>query len=135
MLGFLKMSVMSAVLSVGVVNAYNHAGASGGEPVSGKLYYDRIASGDGSSFGATSKLVAAGLSEIAAQGAGKGNRLSTTASKACSQQTWPHIAPDCVTRGDGLPRRGSIRVVTIETREGNNTSVLRRVPETGVASR
>jgi hypothetical protein len=101
MLGFLKMSALSAVLSFVSVTAYNQS-------------------------------VAAGPSKSAGT---KGDRLVAGVPTNCADQEWPYIAADCLTRDDGRAKPGHVRVITIERREGANTSVLQRVPQTTIAQR
>jgi hypothetical protein len=137
MLGFVKMSALSAFLSFGVVTAYEHSAGPRDEAKAvglseAKLFYDRIApEGEIASSTLGRRQTPAG----AVTTVGKGDRLASPAAKGCGEQTWPHVAPDCMTRADGLPYPGRIRVVTVGTREGSNTTVLRRLPQTDVASR
>jgi hypothetical protein len=58
-----------------------------------------------------------------AQARGKSERLDRGLAKPCGPRAWPHVAPDCLA---DPPR--PVRVITIETRAGEATSVLTRVP-------
>jgi hypothetical protein len=137
MLGFVKMSALSALLSFSVVAAYEHSAGSRDELKAAglseaKLFYDRIAP-DGEIASSTLGRYQAPAGAVTK--VGKGDRLASPAPKDCAEQTWPHVEPDCMTRADGLPFPGRIRFVTVGTPEGVNTTVLRRLPQTDMASR
>jgi hypothetical protein len=128
MRGFLKTAALSAVLSFTLVTAYNQAWSS--QPsVAGKIYQDRLAAvpeAEGVRPAASAALPSSSAGR-------KGDRLAPSA--ACADQTWPYIAPGCMAAGSaGGPSR-AVRMITIEAREGENTSVLLRVPQAAVASR
>lgn len=53
---------------------------------------------------------------------------------SCAAQTWPYVAAECLSATDARPRK-SVRAITVEQREGANTSVLVRLPIATVASR
>ena len=53
----------------------------------------------------------------------------------CSAQTWPNIAPQCLTAVDGTPPHREFRTVTIEQRPNPASSVLVRMPAAKLASR
>jgi hypothetical protein len=130
MLGFVKMSALSAVLSFGVVTAYNH------EPTvdrtsGAKLYQDR-APVDAEDVATTSSVSRGSESRSALTGGRKGDRLALA---PCSAQAWPYVAQACLSRTDGRDMPGRVRVITVEMREGPNTSVLQRMPQTDVARR
>jgi hypothetical protein len=143
MYGLLKMSALSALLSFPAVSAYNEALSAPQEAPSAKLYQDRVPSQDGSlsptragmSADTTSSLSpirtgTASHSTPARTGTQKGDRLSRG---ECADQVWPYIASACLT---GASERGkAVRMITVEAREGSNTSVLVRMPQTGVAAR
>jgi hypothetical protein len=135
MLGLLKMSALSAVLSFVAVTAYNQSVAAGPSAVSQKVFTDRILPD-----GALSASLAAPAGTISVPSrvtvAGpKGDRLVAVVPTNCADQEWPYIAADCLSRDDGRVKPGHVRVITIERREGENTSVLQRVPQTTVAQR
>ncbi|HEY8381771.1 MAG TPA: hypothetical protein VIL09_06450 [Microvirga sp.] len=122
MLGFLKMSAVSAVLSFSVVTAYN-----GGVPASAaqpslKPFQERLAAAEpeGAVLHVTGSTA-------------RGSRLDRPA--ACADEAWPHISPACTTGPDGRPLRRSVRLVTSERREGENTSILIRHQPSDVAAR
>jgi hypothetical protein len=130
MFGFVKMSALSAVLSFGVVTAYNHEPAvdrTGGA----KLYQDRAPVG--AEAVATTGSVSRGLEpRPVLTGGHKGSRLALA---PCESQTWPYVAQACLSRTDGREIPGRVRVITVEMREGSNTSVLQRIPQTDIARR
>ena len=130
MRGFLKMCALSAVLSVTLVTAYNQAWSSQPDPARGKLYQDRLSGAEPDPQHAIRPVASARVTP--ATGARKGDRLKATAT--CADQTWPYIPPACLASGrDGAAK--PVRVITIEAREGANTSVLVRVPQAEIASR
>ena len=55
-------------------------------------------------------------------------RLPTTGA-GCLSQAWPHIPAECLSPVGEARAPRPVRTITIETREGANTSVLVRVPE------
>ena len=127
MRGFVKMSALSAVLSFTLVTAYNQAWSSPTPPLPTTKYQDRLS--DLGMSGVAPALVAAAPARTEGT---KGDRLAAAAS--CADQTWPSIASGCLSAAsDGPPKR--VRMITVETREGANTSVLSRVPQADVASR
>jgi hypothetical protein len=131
MRGFLKMSALSAVLSFALVTAYNQAWSSQPSPAQGKLYQDRLpAAGPASSEEPRTAAVPTAPSVSAGR---KGDRLSHIG--PCADQTWPYIPPACQSAASDETSPKAVRVITIESREGANTSVLVRVPQADVASR
>jgi hypothetical protein len=129
MRGLLKMSALSAVLSFTVVTAYNHAWSSQVEPGQRKIYQERLST-DAAWAQDARPAAPVALPWIAT--ALKGDRLA--AHPNCVDQTWPHIAPACLAASAGSQEK-RVRMITIETREGENTSVLVRVPQAEIASR
>ena len=133
MIASFKMIGLASALSAGVVTAYDLPRQSA-EPA-GKTYYDRILPSD--EIEAPKTVVALSVPETtgsvkASAEPGKGDRL---ADPSCAAQTWPNISRDCLVAENGTPIRKPVRTITIEKREGANTSTLVRVPATGVASR
>jgi hypothetical protein len=130
MRGLLKMSALSAVLSFTLVTAYNQAWSSQVEPVHAKIYQERLSAGEPSARDAGPSSPVA-LPFVAT--ALKGDRLATRAD--CVDQTWPYIAPACLAAGTAGPQEKRVRMITIEARDGKNTSVLVRAPQAEVALR
>jgi hypothetical protein len=64
----------------------------------------------------------------------KGDRTPVEAS-ACNNAAWPYILEDCLDLTGLAGPRAGVRVITVETREGENTSILMRMPQTTVATR
>lgn len=138
MLGLVKMSALSAVLSFGVVQAYDRAaspfeGAQAGKAFTGKAFHDRIEPGSGSAAKAASTDRNTTSAPVAA-GQGKADRIAVVPTN-CADQEWPYISADCLSREDGHNKPGRVRMITIEHREGSNVSVLQRVLPTTVANR
>lgn len=118
MITILKLAGLSAVLSAGVMTAYEAPKATA--PDSVKLYHDRIAPDAPVSFADASSAVAA---TAVATKASAGD-----ASPNCAGQTWPYVASDCIADGAANPARKVVRTITIERREAPNTSTLVRLP-------
>jgi hypothetical protein len=130
MRGLLKMSALSAVLSFTLVTAYNHAWSSQAEPAHRKIYQERLSTDDAS---ARDALPSSPVALPSISTALKGDRLA--AHPDCIDQTWPHIAPACLAASNAGLQEKRVRTITIEAREGANTSVLVRVPQAEIASR
>jgi hypothetical protein len=130
MRGLLKMSALSAVLSFTLVTAYNQAWSSQVEPGQRKIYQERLSAGEASAQDARPSSPVA-LPSIST--AVKGDRLAAHAN--CVDQTWPYIASTCLAASTAGSQEKRVRMITIEAREGENTSVLVRVPQAEIASR
>ena len=99
MLGFVKMSALSAVLSFGVVTAYNQMPVAA-EPGQGKLYQDRVVP-EAESELSTGSIGGILPSNEVVTGGRKADRLMPGAPDGCHQQAWPYVAPSCLSRSDG----------------------------------
>jgi hypothetical protein len=130
MRGLLNMSALSAVLSFMLVTAYNQAWSSQVEPGQRKIYQERLPTDEASGQDARPSSPVA-LPSIST--ALKGDRLA--AHPDCVDQTWPHIAPACLAASNAGSQEKRVRMITIEARKGENTSVLVRVPQAEIASR
>jgi hypothetical protein len=135
MLGFVKMSAISALLSFGIVTFYDQAAPPAAETGSGKLYLDRLPSDleDDRTIGAPGQQPQAAIFRPGREGAPKGDRLPDAGS-GCGDQTWPYYAANCTSRDDGRPNPPRVRIITVESRDGN-VSVLQRMPQATVAQR
>jgi len=120
MIGLLKIAGLSAVLSAGLVAAFDGSFAPERSLAAGTKRLDRLAQGTGEPARAQN-----GSDRTAS-----GHRNSMrSASAGCAEQAWPYIAPACVASTQGAPVRAAARLITIEQRhEDANTSVLVRVP-------
>ena len=133
-----KMIGLASALSAGVVTAYDLPQLRDNAAPAGKTFYDRVLPSEEIQAPVT-LAYAASLpettgSEKEVRQDGKGDQLKSL-DATCSNQTWPNISRDCLVAENGATIRKPARTVTIEKREGANTSVLVRVPATGVASR
>ena len=135
MLGLLKMSALSAVLSFVSVTAYNQSVAAGPSAPSGKTFSDRILPDGAVPVALATRVDESRVTAVVKTAGTKGDRLVAGVPTNCADQEWPYIAADCLTRDDGRAKPGHVRVITIERREGANTSVLQRVPQTTIAQR
>jgi hypothetical protein len=137
MFELMKIVGVSAVLSAGVVTASEMRGQPASEPVSGKIYTDRVPVGDAAPS-RTLRIAYASRDEgqEPRMSAGtKSDLLRKATQGACESQAWPHITPECLESANGTPVRTSVRLITVEQREGANTSVLVRVPSPALAQR
>lgn len=137
MTGMFKIAAVSALLSAGFVTAHDISKAGETVPVSGKAYTDRVsASGTASvPFQVAYAGVNAGdRRAVESAASGKGDSQREKPAKSCEAQTWPNVARHCIAAPGGEPRK-LVRTITIESREGANTSVLSRVPVAMVAQR
>jgi hypothetical protein len=130
MFGFVKMAALSAVLSYGVVNAYGPVTAA--EPASSKVFHDRILPSDEVAGRAMPAVQTTGTVSRAPIGE-KTDRLVKAA--PCETQAWSSLAEDCLARKDGAAAPKRVRVITIESREEANVSVLARVRQADFAQR
>src|SRR5215207_2577466 len=119
MLGILKLAAVSAVLSAGLVAADGISAAREIGPVPAKTYTDRVPAS-----GVLAEPVQVAYAGVATTG--KGDSQREKPAKSCEAQTWPNIARHCIASSDAEPRK-LIRTITIESRDGANTSVLTRV--------
>lgn len=118
MFGIIKIAGLSAVLSASLVTAYAP------DPMApGKLYQDRIVQADDA--GPAARPVAFTLAAADTTG------FIGKATPACAGQAWPNIAADCLSADAGMPARAAVRTITIEKRDGANTSTLVRLPVDG----
>jgi hypothetical protein len=139
MFELMKIVGVSAVLSAGFVTA-SEMQQPVGEPVSGKIYTDRLPQGDAVPMRPWRITYASapsqGESRDSQTSTGtKGDLLRKAPQGACASQAWPNVARECLQAADGTPARSGVRMITVEQREGANTSVLVRVPSPELAQR
>jgi len=140
MFGIVKIAGLSAVLSAGLVTAFDHGPAPEAASVLAKLQ-DRMPQ-DGLAVAShrmtvetTGSTAAAPRTRQAQAGAPKGD-LIRQASADCAAWTWPNIPHACLTAADGQPGRRAVRMITIEERRADEgTSVLVRRPALEIAHR
>jgi hypothetical protein len=137
MIASFKIISLASALSAGIVTAYDLPQVRDSAAPMGKTYYDRVLPSEPVE-GSRAVTVAATMPETTgsvagATQSGKSDQLRTD--PTCASQTWPNISRDCLVAENGTPVRKAARTITIEKREGANTSILVRVPTTGVASR
>ncbi len=135
MMQWIKIAGLSAVLAAGVVITFENTGQAATTP--GKVFHDRLpASSDMPEVRSKARslvgLPAASSSDFAS---GKGGRWRARSEADCSTQAWPYISDACLTPAGEARARRPVRTITVETREGTNTSILVRVPQTTVATR
>ena len=138
MFELMKIVGVSAVLSAGFVTASEMQVQPEREPVSGKIYTDRLPQGDAipARVWRITYAPASGQDESRPQTSGtKGDLLRKAPQGACASQAWPNIASECLESASGIPVRSGVRMITVEQREGANTSVLVRTPSPELAQR
>jgi hypothetical protein len=133
MFELMKIVGVSAVLSAGLVTASEMQPQPAAELTGGKIYTDRVPEGEPTRLW---KAVYTTDHRAEEQGtatarAGKGDLLGKASQGACAAQAWPHIAPECLAGAEGGSPR-DVRMITVEQRQGANTSVLMRVPASGL---
>ena len=142
MFGLVKIAGLSAVLSAGLVTAFDPPGAPERAPIAGQKLLDQLPQ-DGREVAAHRTATATTGSvtlarEAAAEGeaaVGRGNFQRSVAA-GCAGQTWPNISHDCLTSTDGRPVRQAARMITVEERRDmERTSVLVRLSATEIARR
>ena len=129
MFELIKIVGMSAVLSAGLVTASEMQPAPAPEPTAGKIYSDRVPEGE--PMRVSRAAYTSGQRDenggVLTLRDGKGDASGQALRDACAAQAWPHLSPECVGASDGSVR-GVVRTITVEQREGANTSLLVRVP-------
>ena len=133
MFELMKIVGVSAVLSAGLVTASEMQPQPAAEATGGKIYMDRVPEGEPARIW---KAVYATERQDADQAVptardGKGDALGKVQKAGCASQAWPHIAPECLAGPDGQAR--GVRMITVEQRQGANTSMLVRVPTPDLA--
>ncbi len=117
MITLLKLAGLSAVLSAGVVTAFDAPKATDAG-TSAKIYVDRIAPGSAEPIRFADASGAMPRPAVASD---------ASASSDCGAQAWPYVAGNCIA-SDGAQARRAVRTITIERRDAPNTSTLIRVP-------
>lgn len=125
MITVLKLAGLSAVLSAGVVTAYELPKATA--PAQAKIYQNRILPDAPAPVAYADAGKAVGPTGGAADDGSVGPN--------CFAQAWPYVSQDCVSDAKGAPARKAVRTITIERREAANTSTLVRVPTAAFAAR
>lgn len=135
MIASFKLIGVVAALSAGVVTAYDLPQARDAAAPAGKAFQDRILSSEPIEA-AKATRVALVMPEHtgSVKQEGKGDRLRG-GNGDCAAQTWPNISRDCLVVENGTEIRKPARTITMERREGANTSTLVRVLPSGVAAR
>jgi hypothetical protein len=125
MVGLVKIAGVSAILA-GLVTAFQPQG-------SATKRLDRLEAEGGAAQLRPAPAVLITGDKGAATAGRKGDFQRPA--PGCAAQVWPNISPECLISADGTPIRLATRTVTVETREGANTSVLARLPVLELAKR
>ena len=132
MLSNIKIAAVSAVLSGLIVGIWD-GDARTSPAASPKTFVDRVPE-TAIETGAGNGLMSGGVQRPFQSAGIKGDRTPVGAC-TCNNAAWPYIPQECLhLTGLAAPRTG-VRVITVETREGENTSILMRMPQTTVATR
>lgn len=137
--GYLKIAGLSAMLSAGIVTAFEGSAAPERASVTGQKLQDRLPQGRGMTIGhAASERTGVAMLAHAIDGqprAGFEKGYLEGSSARCADQTWPNISHDCLTSLDGRPVRRAARTITVEERPDEGSSILVRLPATEAARR
>jgi hypothetical protein len=134
MFGTFKMITVTAALAAGVVTAYDMPQVRAGGETAGKIYYDRVLPSEPASGAKLVYAVAVPEHTGSIKSDAKADSLRTS-DASCAGQAWPNISRECLVAENGAQVRKPARTITIEKREGVNSSVLMRVPAAEIASR
>jgi hypothetical protein len=134
MFGTFKIISITAALAAGVVTAYDMPQVRAGSETAGKTYYDRILPSEPATATKVAYAVAMPEHTGSIKSDVKADSLRTL-DPNCASQAWPNISRECLVAETGTPVRKAARTITIEKREGANTSILVRVPSAEIASR
>jgi hypothetical protein len=133
LLSNIKIAAVSAVLSGLIVGIWDGDARTSPE-ASPKTFVDRVPE-TATEPGAGNGLISGEVRRPFQSAGIKGDRINPVEASACNNAAWPYIPQDCLhLTGLAGPRTG-VRVITVETREGENTSILMRMPQTTVATR
>jgi hypothetical protein len=135
MLNTAKIIGLSALLSAGIVTAYELPQAREAAPVA-KKYTDRLPT----TGAAVGPVVAYAVPAAPAAGEAKGDirkgdLLRMQMDDRCTGAAWPNVPRDCLVADAGATVRKPARTITIEERTTPSTSALVRLPVADVASR
>ena len=135
MLPWTKLAGLSAILAAGAVTAFGSPGQAAITP--GKISYDRLPSSSDMPevWSEARALVGAPTTPRSDFASGKGDRWSARSEADCSRQAWPYIPDACLAPAGEARAPRPVRTITVETREGTNTSVLVQIPQTTLAAR
>jgi hypothetical protein len=122
-----------AALAAGVVTAYDMPQVRAGGETQTKTYYDRVLPSEPTP--AKHARVAADPDQTGSIKSGVKADLVRATDPACATEAWPNISRECLVAENGAKARKPARTITIEKREGQNTSVLVRVPAAEIATR
>lgn len=135
MIASFKLIGVVAALSAGVVTAYDLPQARDAAAPAEKAFHDRVLPSEPLEAAKATRVALVSPEHTGSvKQAGKGDQLRG-GGPGCAAQTWPNISRECLAAENGAEVRRPVRTITMERREGANTSTLVRVPATGVATR
>lgn len=132
MLSTLQIAAVSAVLS-GVVVGVWEADARTPALSSTKTFVERVPE-TSIERGAATSLTSAEQHRPTQSAGAKADRIVSAGANVCGEAGWPYVPQECIHLANGVEPR-PIRMITVETRQGENTSILMRIPQTTVAAR
>jgi hypothetical protein len=128
------MIVLSALLSAGLVAAFDGAGSSADQtPASQVAQRFPQASEMFTPVPMTQFVAEKFIAEQPAADSRRSDRLPLP--ESCADRDWPYLAQQCLVATDGSPARHVNRVITIERRVSDNESELVRTPVADLAQR
>ena len=132
MLSTFRIAAVSAVLSGLVVGIWDADARTPAD--SAKTFVDRVPETAVEASTATS-LISAEQRRPTQSAGRKGDRSASAGVAGCDEAAWPYVPQACLHFAGGAEPRTSVRTITVETRQGDNTSILMRMPQTTVAAR
>jgi hypothetical protein len=132
MFGTFKMITVTAALAAGVVTAYDMPQVRAGGETQTKTYYDRVLPSEPTPV---KRARVADPDQTGSLKSGVKADIVRATDPACATEAWPNISRECLVAENGGQARKPARTITIEKREGQNTSVLVRVPSAEIATR
>jgi hypothetical protein len=133
MLSTFQIAAVSAVLSGLVVGTWDAAARTPAASTT-KTFVDRVPE-TSIETGAATSLISAEQRRPTQSAGQKGDRSASAGAAGCDEAAWPYVPQACLHLAGGAEPRTSVRMITVETRQGENTSILMRMPQTTVAAR
>jgi len=120
MLSTFQIAAVSAVLSGLVVGVWDADTRTPGTATT-KTFVDRVPD-TAFETGAAVSLVSAEQHRPTQSVGRKGDRGVSAGAAGCDEAAWPYIPKECLHLAGGDGPRTGVRMITVETRQGENTS-------------
>jgi hypothetical protein len=129
------MIVLSALISAGLVAAFEGTGSRAGDQTAASQVAQRFPLAN-EMFTPVSMAQFTAQKLSAEQPAADGRRSDRLPmSDSCARQDWPYQAQQCLVSADGSPAPTVNRLITVERRVSENVSELVRMPVADLAQR